>query len=102
MIEPGIFYPSRLTGTELDVFLSMGWYRMGQGIFTTHGIVQQDQVYRVFWLRYDLQQLAPPKKSTKKITESCSHFEAIVRRLNVTQEMEDLYEVYKAGIQFCI
>ncbi len=100
MIEPGIFYPSRLTGTELDVFLSMGWYRMGQGIFTTHGIVQQDQVYRVFWLRYDLQQLALPKKSTKKIMESCSHFESMVGRLNVTQEMEDLYEVYKAGIQF--
>ena len=100
MIEPGIFYPSRLTGTELDVFLAMGWYRMGQGIFTTHGIVQEEQIFRVFWLRYNLHQLAPQKKSTKKIIENCSHFEVSVKPVNVTQEMEDLYKLYKAGIHF--
>ncbi len=100
MIEPGIFYPSHLTGSELDVFLAMGWYRMGQGIFTTHGIVQEEKLFRVFWLRYNLQQLAGQKKSTKKIIESCSNFDVSIKPLNVTQEMEDLYDLYKAGIQF--
>lgn len=100
MIEPGIFYPSHLTGTELDVFLAMGWYRMGQGIFTTHGIVQQEQLFRVFWLRYNLQQLAPQKKSTKKIIDSCSNFHVGIKPLNVTKEVEDLYDLYKTGIQF--
>ncbi len=100
MIEPGIFYPSHLTGTELDVFLAMGWYRMGQGIFTTHGIVQQEQVFRVFWLRYDLQKLGPYKKSSKKIMETCCQFEVSIKPVNVTQEMEDLYELYKMGIHF--
>jgi len=100
MIEPGIFYPSHLTGTELDVFLAMGWYRMGQGIFTTHGIFQQEQIFRVFWLRYNLQQLAPYKKSTKKIIDNNLHFEVTIKSLAVTEEMEALYELYRAGVDF--
>ncbi len=100
MIEPGIFYPSHLTGTELDVFLAMGWYRMGQGIFTTHGIFQEEQIFRVFWLRYNLQQLAPYKKSTNKIIDNNLHFDVTIKSLAVTEEMEALYELYKAGILF--
>ena len=100
MREPGVFYPLHLTGPELDVFLSMGWYRMGQGIFTTHGIFQEEQIFRVFWLRYNLQKLAPDRKSSRKIIDNNSIFQTTIKSFTISQEMEALYELYKAGIDF--
>lgn len=55
--ENYIYYPERLTAEELDVFLEMGWYRMGQSIFTTHFVLLDETIYRVFWLRYDLKKM---------------------------------------------
>lgn len=100
MTEPGFFYPTTLSGVELDAFLAMGWFRMGQGVFTTNAIVQEEQIFRVFWLRYNLKQLAPDKKSTKKIIDSNAGFEATIQPLVITAEMENLYELYKSAINF--
>ena len=38
-------------GSRTDFYLSIGWYRMGQSIFTTHFIPIGDKIHRVFWLR---------------------------------------------------
>ncbi|RYF89076.1 MAG: GNAT family N-acetyltransferase [Chitinophagaceae bacterium] len=100
MIEPAIFFPTHLSGSELDVFLAKGWYRMGQAIFTTHGIVQQNQVFRVFWLRYPIQLLPSANKVSQKILEKNSCFHTSVVALHITEEMEALYESYKAGVNF--
>ncbi len=100
MSESGIFYPTSISGVELDAFLAMGWFRMGQGVFTTNAIEQEEKIFRVFWLRYNLKQLAPDKKSTKKIIDCNARFEATIQPLNITQEMEELYELYKSAINF--
>lgn len=52
-----ICFPEILTGAELDLFLSKGWFRMGQSIFTTDIVRVNDQIIPVFWLRIDLQKM---------------------------------------------
>lgn len=99
MTEPGIYYPAALTGDQLDTFLAKGWYRMGQGIFTTHCIIQEDNVYRVYWLRYNLSQLHLGK-SQQKLLKTNRLFTKKIQRLKVSSEMEALYAHYKKGLSF--
>jgi len=99
MTDPGIYYPAHLTGTQLDLFLAKGWYRMGQGIFTTNYIVQDNCVFRVFWLRYNLSNVSPGKKS-KQILSSNQQFNAVVLPVHITAEHEALYTLYRSGINF--
>src|SRR5687768_16159925 len=65
MTEPGIYYPDKLSPAQLDAFLAKGWYRMGQGIFTTNYIIQDGKFFRVFWLRYNLLTWSMSKTSQK-------------------------------------
>ena len=97
--ENYIYYPIQLSGEELDAFLEKGWYRMGQSIFTTHYISLEDQVYRVFWLRYDLQKLILSKRQQRLIKRN-AQFTIAIKPLEITDELETLYALYKSGINF--
>lgn len=99
MTDPGIYYPSHLSGAQLDLFLAKGWYRMGQGIFTTNYIVQDDSVFRVFWLRYNLSNVSLSKK-IKQMLSFNQHFNVAVLPVYITTEHEALYTLYKSGIDF--
>jgi arginine-tRNA-protein transferase len=99
MTEPGIYYPPEIYPSQLDVFLAKGWYRMGQGIFTTNYIFQNNLFYRVFWLRYDLAQLSLGKKQ-QRILDINKKFTSRVVPFKLTAEMEDLFSLYKTGIDF--
>ena len=99
MTEPGIYYPENLTGEQLDSLLAQGWYRMGQGIFTTNYIFQENATYRVYWLRYNLLQ-AQLGKSHQKIKTANTKFTVAVKPLEITDELEILYALYKTSITF--
>jgi leucyl-tRNA---protein transferase len=97
--ENNIYYPERLRGEELDNFLEMGWYRMGQSIFTTHFILLGDYAYRVFWLRYNLKNITL-SKSQQRLKNRNRQFDVSVKPLEITDEIEELYAIYKRGINF--
>lgn len=99
MTEPGIFYPEKLSPGQLDSFLEKGWYRMGQGIFTTHYIFQEDNLYQVYWLRYNLKKLFFLKLH-QKIFNSNRNFTVSILPLHITAEQEALFTIYKTGIDF--
>jgi leucyl-tRNA---protein transferase len=97
--ENYVYYPEQLTREELDSFLARGWYRMGQSIFTTHFISLVDQVYRVYWFRYDLQKLKFGK-AAKRLNKLNSHFQVTIRPFQLSEELEVLYILYKTHIDF--
>ena len=99
MTLPRSHRPETLSGTELDRFLSIGWYRMGQNIFTTNHIFQGADAYWVFWLRYHLPDISFSAKQ-KKIIARVSRFSLQVKPFRLTREHEDLYEQYHEGITF--
>lgn len=99
MTEYGIYYPGSITGKQLDVFLAKGWYRMGQGIFTTNYVIQEDKFFRVYWLRYNLQNLVFSKQA-RQVKKACEQFSVTVKPLQVTEELEQLYQLYKSGLAF--
>ena len=99
MSENNIYYPETLNGAELDGFLEMGWYRMGQSVFTTHFLTTKDYSYRVFWLRYNLKKIAF-SKSWQRLKTRNNQFNVEIKPLEITAEIEDLYAAYKTGIHF--
>ena len=61
-----LHYPTNsLKGEQLDEYLAMGWFRMGQAIFTTNFLKFNGLIYSVIWLRIDLLAFKPSKTQQK-------------------------------------
>lgn len=97
--ENNIYYPERMNGKELDDFLEMGWYRIGQSIFTTHFVLLNDYIYRVFWLRYKLKNIVL-SRSQRRLINLNKQFNVAVKPFEITDEIENLYADYKTCINF--
>jgi leucyl-tRNA---protein transferase len=97
--ENYVYYPEQLTGEELDLFLSKGWYRMGQSIFTTHFISLDETTYRVYWLRYDLPGTILSHEAIR-IQKLNRAFKICIKPFELTDELESLFQLYKTSIDF--
>jgi len=89
----------RITGTMLDEYLAMGWYRMGQIIFTTDYLYKEDQWFRVFWLRYRMDLFRFSVKQAKML-QLPAGFTVSDGPLQITDELETLYQQYRTKLDF--
>ncbi|MEM1328841.1 MAG: GNAT family N-acetyltransferase [Bacteroidota bacterium] len=87
-------YPNEISKQELDRYLGMGWYRMGQGIFTCHFLSFGEHIYSALWLRLDLNNFSF-KKSQRRLFRKNSHFEIKIRPAHINRQKEDLYQKYR-------
>jgi leucyl-tRNA---protein transferase len=83
----------------LDWYLSNGWFRMGQTIFTTHILHYDQKFYSAVWLRVPLENLSE-SKTLKKLKKLNSDFRIIIQTASLTKEKEQLFEQYKASVPF--
>ncbi|MBL7740442.1 MAG: hypothetical protein JNK14_14590 [Chitinophagaceae bacterium] len=94
-----IHFPMEMVGEELDQYLAKGWFRMGQTIFTTDFIPVEGKIHPVFWLRFDLDRIAFGKKQ-KRLLAANKNFETRIQPFRLTEELEELYSIYQANIDF--
>ena len=94
-----IHFPARVAGRNLDAYLAIGWYRIGQIIFTTDYIPHPDGWIRVFWLRFDLDRFKWGRKQLKLLSANLG-LEVEIKQLVVTQELNDLYTTYYNHLDF--
>jgi arginyl-tRNA--protein-N-Asp/Glu arginylyltransferase len=94
-----VHFPFELSSSLLDQYLSKGWYRIGQVVFTTDYIPHPHGWHRVFWLRYQLPGLSFQKKH-QEIMRRNKIFRTRVTPFALTEEMEDLYALYKSSVDF--
>jgi arginine-tRNA-protein transferase len=94
-----IHFPTKLKGAALDAYLAMGWYRLGQIIFTTDFIQLDETLIRVFWLRFQLAALQYSKKQ-KQVINAAQAFTVNLLPFSITTEMIELYNRYKTSINF--
>ncbi len=68
--------PTRCSREEFDIMLSLGWYPMGQSIFTTSHLFKDDDTSpkRVHWLRYPLTSIKE-RTSHRRIRNRNKRFE---------------------------
>jgi arginyl-tRNA--protein-N-Asp/Glu arginylyltransferase len=94
-----IHFPYEITGRELDDYLSLGWFRMGQTIFTTDFIPVDDNIHRVYWLRVLVQQVRYGKKQERLLAIN-KNFSVVVKPFRPSDELEALYTEYRAAVNF--
>ncbi|MES2890456.1 MAG: arginyl-tRNA--protein arginylyltransferase [Bacteroidota bacterium] len=91
--------PVTLAGAELDNYLSRGWFRMRQNIFTTSFLQFNNCFYSVIWLRVALQQEQGDKKKTR-LHKINAAFRTEIKQADVTPAHEELYQAYRKTISF--
>lgn len=94
-----IHFPIDLTGQELDDYLAKGWFRMGQTIFTTDFIPVEGRIHPVYWLRFAVQNIHYGKKQ-KRLIGINSDFSVSIKPFLLSEEMESLYRIYRAQVDF--
>lgn len=87
-------YSNSITGEELDKYLAMGWYRMGQGIFTCHFLSFGERIYSALWLRLSLSNFKF-RKSQRKLFRKNQHLNVVIQPASITRQKEDLYQKYR-------
>ncbi len=93
------FYPAALSGADLDALLALGWYRMHQTIFTSSH-VGLDEVYRVHWLRYAIEEINR-HASHRKIRSRNQNFRWAIEDFTIIPASHmELHQHYYAAIEF--
>lgn len=92
-------YPQNLLPEELDLYLSKGWFRMGQSIYTTNYVAFNDKLYPAIWLRHVLRNYTGGK-SFNKLKKRNSIFKVELKHAKITARQRELYGKYKAAMNF--
>jgi arginine-tRNA-protein transferase len=92
-------YPKTMHPDKLDELLSMGWFRMGQSIFTTNFILVGSSMYRTIWLRHVIKQYQETK-TLRNLKKRNRDFRIELKPLEITPAHEELFEKYKSSIPF--
>lgn len=90
-------YPDVLLPHELDHFLTRGWYRMGQTIFTTHFLCFGQEFYSAIWVRLPLKEYRFRKSLRKLIRRNKLTFNYRIQKAEITPEKEALYQKYRVS-----
>jgi len=90
---------SVIPGQALDFYLSQGYYRMHQSLFTCRFLPIEESVYTVHWLRLVLAdvQYGPEQRRLLRLN---ARFSVTLRQFRLTAELEELYAAYRASITF--
>lgn len=91
--------PDSMGAAELDKYLEMGWFRMGQTIFTTDRIPLGGVIYPVYWLRIELGAICYGR-AQQKLLAANRRFEVQEGPFLLNAETEKLFEKYKNAVDF--
>jgi len=91
--------PDTLAPEELDAYLELGWFRMGQTIFTTNFLHFKDRFYSAIWLRIVLADFVR-SKTEQKLTRQNSIYRTEIRRAIIDEEKENLFAAYRKSVSF--
>lgn len=88
-----------LSGSELDHYLAMGWYRMHQHIFTSTHLLGEE-IWRVHWLRFPVGEIAE-RSGHRRIRKRNQAFQVTIGNFyGIRQDHEELYSRYRGSIDF--
>lgn len=88
-----------MRGDKLDFWLSRGYYRMQQDLFTCRFVPFADTVYSVLWLRIVLANVQYGKDQRRLIRIN-EKFSVAVKPFRLSDELESLYAQYRSAVHF--
>ncbi|MDA3811162.1 MAG: GNAT family N-acetyltransferase [Spirochaetaceae bacterium] len=97
-----VLKPTICSGEVFDLLLSLGWYPMGQKIFTTSHLFKDDGTtpMRVHWLRYPVTSVIE-RTSHRRICSKNKYFDMeLVDPFVHKKELDVLYDKYLSSVDF--
>jgi len=88
-----------MRGGKLDFYLSHGYFRMHQNLFTCQVVCFDETIYSVHWLRLVLDQVSYGPKQ-RQLLKTNARFATTVGPFALTAEHEALYARYHASVDF--
>jgi arginyl-tRNA--protein-N-Asp/Glu arginylyltransferase len=88
-----------IPGDVLDYYLGLGYYRMGQDLFTCRFLPVDQEVHTVHWLRLVVSQVAYGSKQRQLLRQN-SRFTVLIKPFRLTTEYEALYARYHQALDF--
>jgi len=92
-------YSPVIRGDALDFYLSQGYYRMQQDLFTCRFLPIDDALYTVHWLRFALAEVHYGS-AQRRLLRLNAPFSVTVQPFQLTAELENLYALYRGSITF--
>ncbi len=92
-------YPTAHEPKVLDQMLAIGWFRMGQSLFTTNFVTFQHRIYRTIWLRNRLKDYVHTK-TYHNLRKRNKHFRIELKKIEINSAHEQLYKIYKDAMPF--
>ncbi|MCD8539085.1 MAG: hypothetical protein LRY55_04465 [Leadbetterella sp.] len=91
--------PETLSPGDLDLFLERGWFRLGNGLFTTSFLTFEETLFDAFWLRINLSDFRA-SRSQKEILKKTAAFRVVTGKALLTGEKEALFHKYRESVSF--
>ncbi|MBR9923204.1 MAG: GNAT family N-acetyltransferase [Bacteroidetes bacterium] len=88
-------YLDKIGGELLDTYLQKGWYRMGQAVFTCRFLIFRGKLFSAIWIRLPLAGYRFSKRKRKRLRQLKNRFKLEIRPLQLTEEKEKLYRIYR-------
>jgi leucyl-tRNA---protein transferase len=88
-----------MKGRKLDLFLSKGYYRMQQDVFTCHYLLVDTVVCPVHWLRIALASVSYGPKQSRLFRINAS-YSITIKPFALSDELESLYALYRNSLDF--
>ncbi|GAA4419620.1 hypothetical protein GCM10023187_54100 [Nibrella viscosa] len=88
-----------MTGSDLDLWLSMGYFRMHQEVFTCRYLIVNDTLCPVHWLRLFLPVVRFEAKQNSLLRRN-AQFSVTVTPFVLTTEVEALFVRYRSMVDF--
>ncbi len=77
----------------------MGWFRIGQSVFTTQFLKFHKKYYNAIWLKVHLSEFEADKQQ-QKLLRLNNRFQVNIKKFVLSDAQENLYQLYKTGIEF--
>lgn len=97
--EDDLVLVAPVAGSLLDDYLAKGFYRYRQLLFTTFYIEYHNVLHDVFWLRTHVPSVQL-SSSAKRILKQNKRFSYTISPLQITEEMEALFALYRKHVTF--
>ncbi len=92
-------YALTMRGSELDLYLSLGYFRMHQDIFTCRYLIYDNTILPVHWLRFDLANVEFGSKQRALLRRNAP-FSVVAKPFALTNEVRALYNRYRNAVDF--
>lgn len=98
-IQPALKFeltrPRELSGVELDDYLAAGWYRQGQGLFTTYSTISRKILMAAPWIRVDSSKYSLSKNLRRLKSKNQKAITYHIGKAVITPHREEMFRRFR-------